>query len=443
MSTSTLFRPGSPLGGKTRPLRLLVAGALCVLPLFVTPLARAADPPPQGISLNVRDVDIKDVLDTIASTQGLNVVCGPDVSGHATLKVDDLSLDETLHALLHVNGLTYVKRGGVIYVTREGSAALKGRSWLETVTFRLSYADPTEITKVVTAALSDQGLVTAYQPTRSVVVQDTPESIDRVRSVISALDVAPRQVLIGARILDVRLDDDDRMGVDWAAVLKQADIDAEVGTESFSLAGSGGVQGFFATLASQDLNVFLDALGETVDFEALAAPQVLALEGKQAEIIVGGKLGFYVTTTTQTSTVQSVEFLNIGSLLVITPTVSDNGDVILEIHPKVSDGVVENGLPSETTTEVTTTVLVSHGETVFIGGLIRRREQTNRSFIPILGHIPGLGFLFGRHDTTRSQSELVVLITPYVVQPGEEHPRLPLDLDPEHESIVPPEMLGH
>jgi type IV pilus assembly protein PilQ len=237
-------------------------------------------------------------------------------------------------------------------------------------------------------------------------------------------------VLIGARVLEVRLDNESSLGVDWASIFGAGEATVDLSTSGFSLTPESGSHGVFATIGSRDVTAFLDALREVVDFEALSAPQVLVLEGKEAEIIVGGKLGFYITTTTQTSTIQSVEFLDIGSLLTLTPIISDDGHIQMKIHPKVSDGVVENGLPSETTTEVTTQVLVADGETLFIGGLIRRRAQDSHSGVPLLGQIPYLGSLFGRHGDTAQRTEVVVLITPRVVKPGDPRATQPLELDP-------------
>src|SRR5262245_59482044 len=287
--------------------------------------ARAA-----GMALNLKSVDVRDVLASIAQSRGLNIVVAPDVEGRVTVNLHDLDVDETLRAVLLVNGLTYVRRDGVIYVTREGATSLNGRAWIETVTFRLSYAEPKDVAAAVKDALSENGKVTAYEPTRTVVLQDTPESVDRARAIIASIDVPPRQVLIGARILEIRLDDDDSFGVDWNAVMNGAHASMNAQQYGFSNQPTPGLRGFFATISTKNLGAFLDALQNVVHFRALAAPQVLALEGHEAEIIVGGKLGFYVTTTTQTSTVQSVEFLDIGSLLTLTPTVTDDGHMVLD-----------------------------------------------------------------------------------------------------------------
>ena len=107
-----------------------------------------------------------------------------------------------------------------------------------------------------------------------------------------------------ARILEIRLDDDDSFGVDWNAIMsgRRGTLDAR--QYGFANEPTPGLHGFFATISTKHLDAFLDALAEVVRFKALAAPQVLALEGHEAQIIVGGKLGFYVTTTTQTSTIQ-------------------------------------------------------------------------------------------------------------------------------------------
>jgi type II secretory pathway component GspD/PulD (secretin) len=116
--------------------------------------------------------------------------------------------------------------------------------------------------------------------------------------------------------------------------------------------------------------------------------------------------------------------------------VSDDGHIILDIHPKVSDGVVTNGLPTETTTEVSTTVLVRDGETIFIGGLLRHRDEGSRAGIPVLSRIPLLGYLFGRDTRSFSRSEVVVLITPRIVKQQSADKATPLELDVEPREII-------
>jgi type II secretory pathway component GspD/PulD (secretin) len=148
----------------------------------------------------------------------------------------------------------------------------------------------------------------------------------------------------------------------------------------------------------------------------LSTPKLLALENQEASVIVGDRRGYAVTTTINQVTSESIEFLESGVILRVTPHVDSEGRVMMDIHPEVSTGVVDaNGIPSQTTTEVTTRLLVGSGQTVFIGGLIKQTRTESRKGVPLLGRIPGIGLLFSSREVTSTNTETVVIITPRVI----------------------------
>jgi general secretion pathway protein D len=177
-----------------------------------------------------------------------------------------------------------------------------------------------------------------------------------------------------------------------------------------------GSPGLFFDLVTPNVEVFLDSLRARDRLRTLSTPKLLALEDQDAETIIGDRLGYNVTTTIDNVTTTSVEFLETGVILKVRPSVDGQGRVLLVIHPEVSTGTVsDDGIPSQKTTEVTTTMLVESGETVFIGGLIRQSTQESKEGVPVLGDIPLIGRVFSNHAITSTNSELVVLITPYII----------------------------
>ena len=133
-------------------------------------------------------------------------------------------------------------------------------------------------------------------------------------------------------------------------------------------------------------------------------------------MIVGDRRGFQVTTTINQITTESIEFLESGVILRVTPHVDADGRIMMEIHPEVSSGTVDtNGIPSQTTTEVTTRLIVPSGETVFVGGLIKQSISESRSGVPVLGRVPAIGRLFSSREVTSVNTETVVLITPRLI----------------------------
>jgi len=146
---------------------------------------------------------------------------------------------------------------------------------------------------------------------------------------------------------------------------------------------------------------------------------VLAVDGTEAEIIIGDQLGFSVITTVENVVQESIQFLDTGAQLRLTPRITGNGYVLMRIHPELSEGVVQFGIPSKSTAQVTSEVLIKDGDTLLIGGLIRERVEKSRKGVPFLKDLPLLGLLFGSTASKTSRSELIVLITPHILDPGE------------------------
>ncbi len=148
----------------------------------------------------------------------------------------------------------------------------------------------------------------------------------------------------------------------------------------------------------------------------LANPKVLALNKQRGEVLVGREDGYLTTTVTDTTTVQTVEFLKTGTRLTFRPFIGNDGYIRLEVHPEDSDGTVVGGLPSKTTTEVTSNVMVKDGHTIVIGGLFREGNTRARKQVPVLGNIPILGALFRNANDQTTREEIIILLTPHIIK---------------------------
>ncbi|MDA1016918.1 MAG: type II and III secretion system protein [Planctomycetota bacterium] len=144
---------------------------------------------------------------------------------------------------------------------------------------------------------------------------------------------------------------------------------------------------------------------------------MLVLNKQRAELIIGERIGFKTLTVTQTSTVENVQFLNVGTQLRLRPFVTSDGMVRIEIHPERSTGDVINGVPRTRTNEMTSNVMVPDGATIVLAGLIEEEETLGQDGVPGLSRIPWLGALFRRRTTTSLKKELIVLITPRIWTP--------------------------
>ena len=282
------------------------------------------------------------------------------------------------------------------------------------------------------------------QATREMLILLAREETNaRVDALLAKLDIPPQQVLVEATILSVSLNDTAKLGVDFTA-LGGIDFQAMGGTSNITDSYTGGTAegaqldnwllGFSQTgftdsssgglhmgILKNQVGIFIQALEDVGNATVLSNPQVLTLNRHAAQVLVGKKIGYQTTTTTQTSTVQSVEFLEVGTSLVFRPFISDDGYVRMEIHPENSDGSINptSGLPEESTTEVSTNILVRSGHTVVIGGLMENAVATTTSQIPFLGSLPYLGSLFRSESESESKNEIIVMLTPHIVDDQE------------------------
>lgn len=400
-----------PLLGRLGLLGLMLLGALGA------PVA-GADPGAAPVTLSIQQMRLREVLALLAESRNLNIVCSAEADALVSIELREVPFDEALEAVVAVAGCRVTQRGSIYFVERgDGEAEPPGGR--EVRSFRLDHADPEKLQAVISQSLSPTGQVTPYPPLRALVVEDRPEELARVAELVRALDVPPRQVLIEARILEADLGREMRLGIDWSKVLTRGEGRGSAVAQGFAGSAGGPGEGLFLAWSYDEgaLTAALEAMEGIDELHTLSAPRLVATDGTEAEIIIGDQLGFYVVTTVENTVMQSVEFIDTGTLLRLTPRITSDGHVRVEVHPELSDGAVENGLPSKKTAEVTTDVLLRDGQTLFIGGLIRERDEFTRSGIPLLCRIPIVGALFGRTVRSVQRSELIATVTLRILEP--------------------------
>ncbi|MGB5177116.1 MAG: secretin N-terminal domain-containing protein [Gammaproteobacteria bacterium] len=374
------------------------------------------------ITLTLRDMAITEVMEMLSRAARVNILLSDTVKGNVSVNLYDVTIDEAIDDIVASAGYGVERRRGSYFVVDRNEAGKHspgGPTQLRT--FKVQYSDPETIAGILENHLSGYGQVTTLSARRMLVVEDTPHFLDRISNLLQELDRQPRQILIEAQILEIGLKDSESYGLDWAQIFSTGNPLFEGGIRGLSDPGS---PGLFLDYFSDDLSLVLDALRTRDRLRTLATPKLLALEDQEAETIIGDRLGYNVTTTIDNVTTTSTKFLESGVILRVRPSVDEQGRVLLDIHPEVSTGSVsDDGIPNQNTTEVTTTMLVDSGKTVFIGGLIKRTAQETREGVPVLGDIPGLGLLFSNKSLSTVNTELVVLITPYIL----DHGRLAMD----------------
>ena len=401
------------------------SGADDTVPEPETPIKKEA-----LMTLNFYQSDIQEVLSALAIQQNINIVTEQDIAGDITVHLYEVPFDTALGAICQSGGFRFYKQSNVYYVYKPKVIAEPETEALEMRIFKLEYAEIDKIQQVLDA-LPNIRLIKIHEPTKTIIVEDSLKNIEKVEKLIRYWDAKPKQVLIEAKILEVTLTDDMSFGVNWEQMLGG---DVTIGTGGFSSgvfpAGTGtspvpadgsGVFANVITGAGTDwqFSAALDALDAQTDINTLSTPKILAIHSKSAKVQVGGQQGYTVTTVSDGIATTSVEFIDTGTILEITPYIDDENNVLLKVEPTINSAIIEEGIPVVNSTVVTTWLMAKNGETVFIGGLIQNTQNSTRTGIPCLGDIPLLGALFGRSTESAGKSELIVLITPRVIGDGD------------------------
>lgn len=372
------------------------------------------------VSLSLRDVEISEVMEMLSKTARVNILVSDDVEGTISVNLYDIAVDDAIQSIATSAGYAVEKRQGSYFIVdREEAGKTDAGGPTQLRTFKVQYSDPEVVAEVLENHLSSFGTIATLTARRLLVVNDKPHFLRRVEKLLKELDREPKQILIEARILEIGLRDSESYGLDWSKIINSGQ--ASIGTQGLSNPGS---PGLFFDYVSSNVTIVLDALRQRARLRTLSTPKLLALEDQEAETIIGDRLGYNVTTTIDNVTTTSTEFLESGVILKVRPSVDGQNRILLDIHPEVSTGSVsDDGIPNQTTTEVTTSMLVESGKTVFIGGLIKRTSEQTREGVPVLGDIPVVGSLFSNRALSTVNTELVVLITPYIVDDN----KVPLD----------------
>jgi type II secretory pathway component GspD/PulD (secretin) len=390
--------------------------ALAGLPATVSggPASRTRDP----VTIVVRATPIAEVFEMLSRKEKVNVLLADGVEGEVSVNLYDVSLDRAIRTIARSAGYVARRNSGTWLILKPEDAG-KESAHQNTVVraFKVQYSDPGAVADIVSNHLSRFGEITPLAERRLLVVEDLPEFVERVARLLNEIDREPRQILIEARILEISLNDEDAFGIDW---VKFFDVDDGSGVAGVVGLAQPGNPGLSVEILNSNLAVFLNALEEKRRVRTLATPSLLALENQEAEVVIGDRLGFRVTTTINQVTSESVEFLESGVILKLTASVDRDGRILLDVHPEVSTGVLTDGLPSQTTTEVSTRLLTEDGQHVFIGGLINDRHTDTTTGVPILRDIPYLGRLFTGLDQIQTRTETVVLLAAHVRADGRE-----------------------
>lgn len=429
----------------------------------------ASPPPPPAIERDQKaaegdgrlriqfpETEIREVLDSLAEYGNLNILTSRSVQGKVSVRLRNVDVNEALEAVVRQGGYVARREGNFVYVgmPQELDAMQQTFGQIKTRVYRPNYVSSTELEALIRPMLSDKiGIVTkfeapkeaaggsggggggsgggnssggasgdfegrdVYAGTEVIVVRDYEAVLAQVDEIVAEVDVRPMQVAIEAMILSVKMNDTDKLGINFSLLQqKHPELVFNVGQAS-EFQGTGALSIAFT---DSHLGAFLDALQETNDTNVIATPRLMVLNKQRAEIHIGREEGYVASTTqTETATTSTMQMLQTGTLLRLRPFVSSDGLIRMDVHPELSSGeVIEKAdtlVPDKEITQVTTNIMVRDGCTVIIGGLMREQITKNQQRITFLGGLPIVGALFRNTVETTERQEILVLITPHIV----------------------------
>ena len=379
------------------------------------------------ISISVKQTEISELYEMLSRENKVNILLASGVEGEVSVNLYDISVKDTIYAVATAAGLAVerIKNGYLISKRSDVGKTIAG-GMKDVRTYKIQYSNSKKVADILENHLSEYGKIDILEDRKMLVIEDLPDFLDRIEKLLRQLDQAPAQILIEAKIFTIKLDDSQEYGINWTKTFTAGDGQGSVGGNNLgdqvldlAIGAGGGPAGLFFNYFTDSVEIQLHLLSQKGRVRALATPSLLALENQQAEVLIGDRTGYRVTTTINQVTTESVEFLESGVILRVTPHIDHSGRIMMEIHPEVSETTLRlGGIPSLTTTEVHTRLLVEDGQTVFIGGLIRNKIESDNQGVPVLEDIPFLSYLFSQAGNTLNKTETIVLIKPQIIHAG-------------------------
>jgi type IV pilus assembly protein PilQ len=428
----------------------------------------------EKLSLNFQNVEVRAVLNVIADFTDLNIITSDTVGGNITLRLKDVPWDQALDIILQTRGLDMRKSGNVIWIAPRDELATREKLALEsqsqineleatrTEAFQMNYQKAADVQKLLSDTnqrmLSKRGSAVVDARTNTLFVQDTPSRLEEVRKLIARIDVAVRQVMIEARIVEAsELFNKNlgvRLGLTDNSIARRIGGQGGVGVSGssaniFDAANSTGLQGatvggpvpggnapgaltvnmpaaglnsftsgafsfiLFNQALTRFLNLEISALEADGKGKTISSPRVLTADQVEAVIEQGTEIPYQQATS---SGATSVSFRKANLSLRVKPQITPDGNIIMTLDVnKDEPGATTPAGVSISTKHIKTEVLVENGGTVVIGGIYDQRDRTDNTRVPFFGDLPYIGFLFRNQVNTSSKTELLVFITPRIV----------------------------
>lgn len=402
------------------------------------------------ISLDFQDSDIVPIFRLLSDISGYNIVVNPEVKGKLTMKLINVPWDQALDLIMKTFSLGKSVEGNIIRIAplsifakeseekaKATEAAAKAEP-LETKFFSINYADVAVVEKAIkdSKVLTPRGSISVDKRTSSMVIKDGASVFPMVESLLASLDKPTAQVMIEGRIVEINTNDERDLGIQWGIKMTAANTLSSLGGLSGLSSGpftgnkfmvdvpanvAGRGSGINFGILSPDrtfgLDLQLSALEKVGNTKVISNPKILTVDNGKAKILQGKSIPVRKLTTEGTI---STEFKDINIELNVSPHITPDKSVGLDIEIKKEEldfaFVSIEGTPSTDKKEAKTSVIIRDGETIVIGGMYKVNEQDSKQGVPGLMKIPILGWLFKQQANTVTATELLIFITPRIVE---------------------------
>lgn len=407
----------------------------------------------EKLSLNFQDIDVRSVLQLIADFTNLNLVASDTVQGGITLRLQNVPWDQALDLVLKTKGLDKRRIGNVLLVAPADEIAARERQELESQKqiaelaplrrelLQVNYAKAADIAKLfqsVTSAeakIDERGSITVDERTNNIIAYQTQDRLDELRRIVAQLDIPVRQVMIEARIVEANVDYDKSLGVRWGGSIQNKGnwntsgvsngTSTTIGTPGSTSTNSpfvdmgtvGNTSGIGIAFITDNvlLDLELTAMEKTGNGEIVSQPKVVTSDKETAKILKGTEIPYQEASS---SGATSVSFKEASLSLEVTPQITPDNRIIMEVKVTKDEPDYLNkvqDVPPIKKNEVNAKVLVNDGETIVIGGVFSNTQSKVVDKVPFLGDVPYLGRLFRRDVVSEKKSELLVFLTPRIM----------------------------
>jgi type II secretory pathway component GspD/PulD (secretin) len=375
----------------------LLAIVLC-LPAYAEPISR----------VDFDDAPVVQIVQALAKSAGVDVVIAGDQAAaqakKATVHLKEIDLDEAIDRILRANGFNYEKRGGVLLVSSLPQDLAQTAYQPEVAVISLNYLGAARAAELLTKMLP-AAVFLAGGRAGTLDIKGSKNDLDLARQLLAGIDRKTPQLLIESKVMELSQSDSLRLGLSY-------------GTGAYKFITGKETK---KTRPADDLVTTLNALAADGRATVVANPRIATLDNQEAVINIGNRIPYAVPVTSGGTTTQwTVDYIDAGVKLKVTPQLGEAGEITALIQPEVSSisewrTTAAGDFPVIATRNASATVRVKSGETIIIGGLLSETERENVSRVPVLGYLPVVGLLFQNKIREKERTEIVFLITPHLI----------------------------